>query len=339
MPDGHSRLVGTTDAVRDGTIRLAIVGLGAMGSEMLDVAVGHPEFDVAVAADISETAVDAARVRHPQLLSSLEPERIVTDTEVDAVYIATPPDTHAELAIRALRAGKAVFCEKPLAISLDDSARMLAAAAESGLVTAVNFALSDRNAVLHLEDALREGAVGDVVGVDMRLSFPAWPREFQAAATWLGGRRQGGFVREVFSHFAYLTDRLLGPLRVVAASLGYPSGDAEPAERTAHAMLRAGDIPVNLAGLAGVAGPELYEWILWGTKRSYRFRNWAELEVYEGNEWMPVELSGERGSEATRLSRFAAALRGEEVRGLANFADAVRVQQVVETLHVGQDAS
>jgi predicted dehydrogenase len=186
MLTGHTHLVCMTDSGPDDSIRLAIVGLGAMGSEMLDVAVGHPEFAVVRAADISRAAVDDARTRHPDLFFSLEPEQVVIDAQVDAVYIATPPDTHAELAIRALRAGKAVFCEKPLAISLDDSERMLAAASESGLATAVNFALSDRHAVLYLEDALTTGDAGTVTGVDVRLSFPRWPRDFQGAATWLG---------------------------------------------------------------------------------------------------------------------------------------------------------
>ncbi|MET9318298.1 Gfo/Idh/MocA family oxidoreductase [Kribbella sp. NPDC003505] len=329
----------TTNPVRGDGIRLAIVGLGAMGSEMLKVAVGHPEFDVVVAADISQAAVDAARTRHPELSFSREAEQVVTSTDVDAVYIATPPDTHAALVIRALRAGTAVFCEKPFAISLEDSERMLAASSGTGMVTAVNFALSDRNAVLLIEDALTAGAVGTVVGVDVRLSFPRWPREFQVGAKWLSGRRQGGFVREVFSHFAYLTDRLLGPLQVADARLGFAVGETEGAERTAHALLRAGDVPVNVSGVVGAAAPELCEWTLLGTKRSYRFRNWGELEVTEGNDWMSVELDGERGSEATRLSRFAAAMRGEDVRGLADFAAAFRVQQVVEAFHVGQEVS
>lgn len=306
---------------------------------MLDVAVGHPEFDVAVVADISQAAVDGARSRHPQLSFSLEPELAVVGADVDAVYIATPPKTHAVLAVRALSSGKAVFCEKPLAISFDDSKQILAAAAGTGLATAVNFALSDRHAVLAVEDALTTGAVGSVIGVDVRLVFPRWPREFQVGATWLNGSAQGGFVREVFSHFAYLTDRLLGPLQVVDARVGHPRGETTAAERTAHALLRAGEIPVSVSGLVGAAAQELCEWTLFGTERSYRLRNWGDLEVTEGDGWRPVDLSGERGSETTRLSRFAAAVRGEDPGGLADFTSAFRVQQVVEAFHAGRDAS
>jgi 1,5-anhydro-D-fructose reductase (1,5-anhydro-D-mannitol-forming) len=89
----------------------------------------------------------------------------------------------------------------------------------------VNFALSDQQASQHVEKALADGLVGDVLGVEIRLHFPEWPRKFQAGAAWIDGREQGGFVREVFSHFAYLTDRLLGPLEPVHVELihGTPS--------------------------------------------------------------------------------------------------------------------
>ena len=61
--------------------------------------------------------------------------------------------------------------------------------------------------------------------------------------------------------------------------------------------------------------------------------NWRELFVAEGNGWQPVDLTGEPGSETTRLSLFARAIRGEQSPDLANFASAFRVQQVVEAFH------
>lgn len=330
---GDNDHVQTAIPTGDSGIRLAIIGLGVMGNEMLDAAAGHPDFVVAGAADLSPAAVEAARSRHPQVSFGTDPHRTATSTDIDAVYIATPPNTHAQLAIEALRTGKAVFCEKPLAVELTDGRQMLAAAEQSGAVTAVNFSLADRNAVLYLEDAVRSGELGTVAGVDIRFAFSRWPRDFQVGATWVAGRRQGGLVREVFSHFAFLTDRLLGPLRVIDANVDYPPGDPEGAERAAHALLRAGEIPVRVSAIAGVAAPELYEWIIWGTQRSYLFRDWDELLVTDGHSWTPVELGGERGSEATRLSRFATAVRGEPAPHLADFAAAFLVQQVVEAFH------
>lgn len=319
---------GKTGLMEDSPLRLGVIGLGAIGTEMLAAAVTS-EFTVVRAFDPDPAAVDRARAAHPGITFTAEAREVVEAPDVDAVYLATPPAFHAEAAIAAMRAGKAVFCEKPLAIDLAEGRRMVEAAADH--VAAVNFSLADRDAVLEVERSLRAGEVGEVRGVDLRLVFPQWPRDFQANAAWVAGRAQGGFVREVLSHFVYLTDRLVGPLEPVDVSVDYPSPPAS--EVAARGFLLAGDVRVNVSAFAGVAGPELYEWVLWGTRRSYLLRNWGELLVSDGGEWTPVPLSGPRGSEATRLALFAAAVRGGQPGHLADFAAALRVQEVVEAFH------
>lgn len=325
-----------------GPVRLGIIGLGAMGGEMLTAASRHPDVVAAIAADVDDRAVQRHRQAYPGVAFTANPREVVDSAAVDALYIATPPAHHAELAIAGLRRGLAVFCEKPLAVSLVDGQDMLAAAAARGVPCFVNYALADRHAVLEMERALRADEVGQVVGVDVRLHFSRWPRPFQAEAAWLAGRQQGGFLREVFSHFVYLTDRLLGPVRPVEVSLDYASGEAESAEVAARGLLRAGDVPVHLSALSGLAafttsGGERCEWIIWGTRRSYLLRNWDQLFASDGGDWVPVALSGERGTESTRLSRFAAAVRGEPVNHLADFAAAYRVQVVVEAFHAAAE--
>ena len=311
-------------------IRLGIVGLGAMGAEMLDVAAKHPDFDVPRAADLDQGTLDRLASTHPGVSFDTDASAVVSAPELDAVYLATPPSSHAALAVAALDSGKAVFSEKPLAISLADGQRMRDAALRTGLANAVNFALSDRHAVLEVERQLRSGVAGTVRGVDIRLQFPLWPRAFQSTATWLAGRAQGGFVREVLSHFVYLTDRLLGPLRPEQVSTDRPDGGSETAAR---GLLRAGEVPVHVSAVAGLAGPEVYEWTLWGTQRSYRLSDWDSLSISDGGEWKPVALEGERGSEFTRLTLFADAIRGGNPADLADFDAALRVQQVIEAFH------
>jgi predicted dehydrogenase len=310
-------------------VKLGIIGLGAMGGRVLDVAAEHADLEVVRACDLDQATLDRVSAAHPEIVVSRDPADVLGAADVEAVYLATPPAFHAELTVAALGAGKAVFCEKPLSVSAEDGRRMRDAAAASGLATAVNFALSDRDVVLEVERALAAGEVGEVLGVDVRLQFPQWPREFQADAAWLDGRQQGGFVREVFSHFAYLTDRLLGPLRAVDVSADFP---AEGSEVAARGLLRAGDVPVHFTGVAGVAGPEVYEWVLWGTRRSYRLRDWARLEVFEDDAWNPVP-SRRRGSDSSRLGLFAEAVRGTGSPNLAGFDIAFRVQEAVEAFH------
>jgi len=311
---------------------LGIIGLGAMGAQMVHAATDHPDFVMRWAADLRQDLLDEVQDRYPQVTFTTDTYEVIA-SDVDAVYVATPPATHADLAVAALAAGKAVFCEKPLAVSAADGQRMLEAAQRTGLANAVNFALSDRAPVLEIGRALAAGEVGQVHAVEMRVGFSVWPRAFQAHAGWLDGRAQGGFVREVLSHFVYLTDKLLGPIRTECASVTYPAPDRS--ETTAAGLLRAGDVPVQVTGVAGVAGPEFYEWTLWGEQRSYRLTGWGTLAAWDGSQWAKVDLAGPLGSEATRLSRFAAAMRGISQPDLADFAAALRVQAVIESFHRG----
>ncbi|MEV6287423.1 Gfo/Idh/MocA family oxidoreductase [Kribbella sp. NPDC051770] len=306
-------------------VRLGIVGLGAMGGRVLQIAQSHPDYEVVAAADLDPTVVERWAREFPAIHFTTDPAEVVA-AEIDALYVATPPATHADLTVAAFAAGRAVFCEKPLAVSLADGQRMVEAVAGSGRAAAVNFALSDQPATRYLEEVL--GAAGEIRAVEIRLAFPHWPRPFQASAAWLGERAQGGFIREVFSHFAYLTDRLIGPLTPVDLVLDHRGPGAEVA---AFGLYRAGDVPVQVSGV--IAGPTTYEWIVRGTERSYLLRDWTELFVAEGNEWERVGLPEERSGDASRLSLFAEAVRGNHPENLADFASAYRVQQAVEAWH------
>lgn len=308
-------------------IRLGIVGLGAMGAEMLDVARRHPQFEVVLAADPHAQAVERARATHPEVTYLQDPDELLDHDGLDAVYIASPPTTHAGYAVRAMKAGMAVFAEKPLAVDLAEGEEMARVAAATGAVNALNFVMSDRAAALQVGRALRAGEIGAVLGVEMRFAFPQWPRAFQQDARWVAGRAQGGFVREVASHYLFLTDRLLGPLSPVHTHVVYGA----EAESAAGGLFRAGDVPVSLWGQVAAA-PETYEWTLHGTKRSYRITDWADLWTGDASGWARVELDGPRGTEHTRLSEFARAVRGEDST-LADFAAGLRVQRLVEHFH------
>ncbi len=319
---------------RSRQVRLGVIGLGVMGSRTLNAALAHPEYVVPRAADLRADAVAATRAAHPGIEFG-SPLEVAEAADLDAVYLATPPASHAELAVAALRSGKAVFCEKPLAVDPAEGRLMRDVAVATGLPNAVNFPLADTEATLRVERDLRAGEAGELRGVDIRLTFPVWPRAWQASATWVGERAEGGFMREVFSHFAYLTDRLAGPLRALETRLDFPQ-DPAAGEIAAYGLLSAGGVPVHVSGRAGVAGPESYEWILWGTRRSYLLRDWRQLSVSDGGAWSPVQPDADApGGEGSRLTSFARAVRGEEYGNLSDFAAALRVQEAVEAFHHG----
>lgn len=86
-------------------------------------------------------------------------------SDIDAVIIATPPDLHYDIAVQALRAGKHVLCEKPLARTAAEAKTMLAAAEAWNGVALVGFNLRYAPALLQAKRMLRDGACGDVYHV------------------------------------------------------------------------------------------------------------------------------------------------------------------------------
>ncbi len=244
-----------------------------MGRRMLAEMERHPDVEPVWAWDSDPTVRAATRSEHPELVFVEE----IFSQPADLFYIATPPATHIPL---ARRASGAVLCEKPLAIDLSEARKL---AADIDIPNAVNFPFATQPTIATLEDEVRQGRHGDALRVDIRLFFNTWPRKWQQeAASWLAKPEQGGFLREVFSHFAYLTDRLLGPLQLVEASIRRGSARTETTVRT---ELLAGDTPVSLTGDIGGRAPDYNEWTLYGSRASYRLQDWSRLTVGDDDGW------------------------------------------------------
>src|SRR4051812_3950468 len=89
-------------------------------------------------------------------------EELLADDDVDVVHVCTPNHLHAELAGRALEAGRSVVCEKPLATSLDEAQRLAGLAAGSGLCDAVPFAYRYYPTVREARERIASGRSGAV---------------------------------------------------------------------------------------------------------------------------------------------------------------------------------
>lgn len=122
------------------TIRLGLIGAGRMGSFHGLTAARHvPGASLTAIADPSHAhATRLASELGVQKVYS-DPQQLLEDPDIDGVLIAAPARSHAELVIRAARAGKSVFCEKPMAITLDEADRAIAAAADARVTLQVGF--------------------------------------------------------------------------------------------------------------------------------------------------------------------------------------------------------
>ncbi|MES2710982.1 MAG: Gfo/Idh/MocA family oxidoreductase [Pseudomonadota bacterium] len=310
-------------------IALGIIGFGIMGERMLRAALAHATDYVRVTGVWDPSPGAVARLAAvdggvPMLASA---EAVIEGCE--CLYVAAPPAAHIPLAEAALAAGRAVFLEKPLATDLA-AARAFVARAE-GARAAVNFPMASSPAVAQLS-AWRSGAPAR--SLEIEVGFATWPRGWQKdAASWLARRTEGGFTREVVSHFLFLTRRQLGPLALIDAAAAWPEGDGS--ETLIRARLTAGGVPVTLFG--GVGTTDKDDQNSWTLDDAIRLRDWSYAEKRGADgEWAqaPDALPNERMRPLVlrgQLEGVAAMTRGER-HGLATLREALEVQEIVEAI-------
>lgn len=315
------------------TYRVAVLGLGIMGQRMLGHLALHEQFEILGGWDASDEARAHAKTLHPTVDFDTPAEALIRSDKTDLVYIGVPPMAHAGYALAAIDARKAVLCEKPLGVDVADSRALTDRMEASGLPQAVNFAYGSSRAGDVIAQAYDSGEFGTLLGVDIRQHFAVWPRPWQAKAEWLALKEEGGFVREVLSHFLYLCDRVIGPATLESFDVRHPA-DPTLCETHASARLTAAGVPISVASSAGGVGPDLVEITFWGTKKSHRLLDWYRTEETTGGPWVettPVVDDFRRDGAFRQLNQIAAMIAGKP-HTLPDFRAALRVQELIEAI-------
>ncbi|WEK49910.1 MAG: Gfo/Idh/MocA family oxidoreductase [Candidatus Kaistia colombiensis] len=192
--------------------------------------------------------------------------KVVEDPEVDVVSITTPNQFHAEMAITALRAGKHVWCEKPMATSLADAGAMQAAVEASGTVAALGYNYIQNPAVRNLHRMIEQGAIGAVnhVRVEMDEDFMA---DAAAPFGWKSEAASGhGALDDFAVHPLSLLSVLVGPMASVVVDMAKPYAERPLAAGGSRAV-ETHDIASILFRLAsGASGSLLVNRSAWGRK-------------------------------------------------------------------------
>ena len=319
--------------------KLGVIGTGIMGERMLRAAMEHAQDVVHVTAVWDAHPPALARVAAALPGTPCAASAAAAIAIADCVYIATPPATHIAYADQAFDAGRAVFLEKPLATDVTAAEAFVRRSASAR--AAVNFPFASSFAVERLRGWIAEGAAGPATShpafsrLDIDVGFREWPRPWQqAAAAWLDAPEEGGFTREVVSHFLFLARRILGPLQRANATIDRMPGHTE---RRIEARLEAGGVPVHLTGAVGaIQADDANTWTLHGTG-AVRLRDWswAERQRPDGTwEADPDAAPNERMRPLVlrrQLEGVARMTRGE-AHNLATLPEALEVQAIVEAI-------
>lgn len=147
----------------DAPLRLGIAGLGYWGPNLARNFAAISGVELAWLCDADPATVDRLVRAHPSARATGDLQDLLDDVSLDAIVLATPVPTHADLAVRVLEAGKHCFVEKPLAITVADARRALDAAQRSGRLLMVGHLLEYHPGVRALKELADSGELGDEI--------------------------------------------------------------------------------------------------------------------------------------------------------------------------------
>ena len=143
-------------------INVGVVGLGYWGPNLARNFAAIPSANLAWCCDESEANRERFRTAFPNARFTADLQDLLEDPELDAIVLATPVPTHGPLAERVLRAGKHCFVEKPLAQSVAEAERVVAAAHEANRTLMVGHLLEHHPGVEKLKEIADSGELGDI---------------------------------------------------------------------------------------------------------------------------------------------------------------------------------
>ena len=341
-------------------LRFGLIGSGFMGrAHSIALHSVAPTFgaeyrvECAVLADVSQARAQEAATALGFARATGDWRELVADQAVDVVDICAPNHLHAEMALAALKAGKHVYCEKPLALDVQQSASVVMAAKQAKVCNAIGFNYICNPTVQTACEMIRAGELGEIVGFSGHYieDYLCDPR---APFTWRCERRLAGAgaLADLGSHLINLAHVLLGSIERVnsivrtvhAQRLDPVSGALREVENEdmADALIEfSSGVPgtMQISRIATGAKCGLAVQVV-GTRGSLRFdqERMNELQLYRVDD--PMDRRGFRTILAGPQHPDYAAFCPAPGHGLGiNDLKVIEVRNLLRAIHTGTDAS
>lgn len=141
---------------------MAIAGIGAWGKNLLRNFYNLSGGKLVLACDMDEARLKGARKQYPGLETTTNYDDILKRDDIEAVILATPPSNHFEAAMAAINAGKDVFVEKPLVLSVEEGEKLVKAADDAKRILMVGHIMVYHPATLYIKDMIDNDKLGNV---------------------------------------------------------------------------------------------------------------------------------------------------------------------------------
>lgn len=218
-------------------IDIAIIGAGRIGQIHATNLHRHPAANLRCIIDVSKTAATQLADRCATEIGSLD--EILADSSIQAVVIASSTDTHSELVTACAKAGKTIFCEKPLDLNAETARQCLTVVEDKGVLLCLGFNRRHDPSFERVKREIETGTVGDVEVVSITSRDPSPPPAEYVA-------RSGGLFRDMMIHDFDMGRWLLGEEPVEIFAAGSVLVD--------EAIGKAGDIDTAVATMKTASG-------------------------------------------------------------------------------------
>ena len=280
------------------TIKWGFIGCGEVTEKKSGPAFSLVENSMVVA--VMSRSEDKARSyaqRHGIKRWYTDPQALLDDPEVNAVYIATPPSTHATFAIMAMKSGKPVYVEKPMAANYEDCCRINRISLTTGMPCFVAYYRRYLEYFMRVKQLVSNGEIGNVINVQIRFAVP--PRDLDYNSRNLPWRVQadiagGGYFYDLAPHQIDLLQEMFGPI-IEAEGYTANRGGLYETEDSVSACFRFSNGVPGSGSWCFVAHESAKEDCIQiiGDKGSISFSVFT---------YVPIKLHTERGDEEIRIN-------------------------------------
>lgn len=194
-------------------MKFGIIGAGGIAHAYVQAFAGSNCCEIVAVADVRlESAKALAEVANVKAYNSHI--KLAENEKVDAVIVATPPSTHADIAIYFLERGIPVLCEKPLCISVENAKRMMKAADDNGVVLAMASKFRHSADVIKAKGIVESGTLGEILQFEN-----AFTADIDMSKRWNSTKEisGGGVLIDNGTHSVDIIRYILGPIESVLA--------------------------------------------------------------------------------------------------------------------------
>ena len=268
-------------------IRVAVIGAGYWGPNLIRNFAACPETKLIAVCDKDRARLEKVLAGYPGVDAVDTSELLLARDDVDAVAIATPVGTHAPLAVAALRAGKHVLVEKPLAACVRDAEAMVHAAKEAGRVLMVDHTFVYSGPVRKIKEIVDSGDLGDIYYVDsVRINLGLFQHDVNV-------------VWDLAPHDLSIMDYLIGRLPKSLSAFGTCHADSQSGiEDVAYLNLDFGDGLLASFHVNWLSPVKIRHFLVGGSRKGLVYNDLApdeKIKVYDRGITVSHDAEARRG--------------------------------------------